>query len=123
MRKVCIWCLLVWMVGIAASEQCVAQKKVWEKKSYRKGIADFFTDYLSGVKGEFEKAVWVEREDVGSVRAMVWEAWREANGALQEEKLVGLRGLDEKGLEAGRWRLPAELEPDAVMPYYAIPRG
>ena len=60
------------------------------KKSYRKGIADFFTDYLSGVKGEFEKAVWVEREDVGSVRAMVWEAWREANGALQEEKLVGV---------------------------------
>lgn len=123
MRKVCIWCLLVWMVGITASEQCAAQKRVWEKKSYRKGIADFFTDYLSGVKGEFEKAVWVEREDVGSVRAMVWEAWREANGALQEEKLVGLRGLDEKGLEAGRWRLPAELEPDAVMPYYWGSKG
>ncbi len=46
---------------------------------------------------------------------MGWEERGGDEGVMQEEKVVGLGGLDERGWGAGGWRLPAVWEPEAVM--------
>lgn len=58
----------------------------------------------------------INPKDIDRYTKLVWEAWREANKALQEDTLVRCDELA-KGT-AGLWILPESLEPDARMPYY-----
>lgn len=59
-------------------------------------------------------------DDVAARRTAVWNAWCKANQAFEEDKLPALRPLCKDTL---LWPLPAELEPDATMPYYYGTKG
>ena len=65
MKRVYILGVLVLLAGLTVSEPCAAQKRVWDKESFRKGIVDFFTGYLSGTKSDYDGKAYVNREDVG----------------------------------------------------------
>lgn len=58
----------------------------------------------------------LKARDIRRSQEMVWEAWCEANNEREEEKIIGQDDL-KKGNKA-TWLLPANLEQDAVMPYY-----
>ena len=59
-----------------------------------------------------------QAEDAGR---SVWAWWKKANASLNEEKLIPLTKLSEK--HKGLWKLPAEKEPNAQMPYYWGSKG
>ena len=84
-------------------------------------IEAFFADWLEGKASRYEAKGTLAVSEVEEARALVWEAWRRANAAFDEEKLIGLGSLSEGN--SGRWNLPAELEPNAVMPYYWGSKG
>lgn len=58
----------------------------------------------------------IKPKAVADYQKMVWEAWREANSLLDEEKIIAPQDL-KSGANAA-WSLPATLEPNAKMPYY-----
>lgn len=58
----------------------------------------------------------IKWKDAEKYQTLVWEAWKEANAQMNEEKLIPLRTLCAKN--KGLWHLPASLEPSATMPYY-----
>ena len=66
-----------------------------------------------------EKKISVSK--IGSVRQAVWEAWRQANEAFEEEKLIPLRPIDTAN--SGKWLLPDSLEPQAALNYYFVSKG
>lgn len=53
---------------------------------------------------------------IDKTRAEVWEAWKEANEAFEEDRLPELDSLSRAPF--GSWPLPENLEPNAVMPFY-----
>ena len=81
-----------------------------------KGVGEFFATHLAGdADGVYARGRKVKARDVESKRDMVWEEWKKANAAAEECKLAEATPLaDAQGHE---WTIPAELEPDAVMPY------
>ena len=63
----------------------------------------------------------IKNKDIVQNQKMVWEAWREANHELNEQKLAKPEDL-QKGVKAS-WNLPEALEKNAVMPYYYGVKG
>lgn len=54
--------------------------------------------------------------NIESASNQIWNIWKTANAHLKEEKLIPLKKLPEG--HKGLWKLPAEKEPNAQMPYY-----
>lgn len=59
--------------------------------------------------------------DAASWQAMVWQAWRRANGMMTADRLPALRSLADS--VTGAWTLPATLEPSARMDYFWGSKG
>lgn len=87
----------------------------------KNGITAYFSDYLSGKANRYQAHQPIKLSDIGKQQTQVWEAWKEANAHFAEEKLIALSPLDQR--HSGQWGLPAELEPNAVMPYYWGSKG
>ena len=100
-------------VAHAAKEK--EQKKVL-KEDTRNEVRAYFLDALAGKEGTFGKGTRLKLSDADLYSDEVWQLWKEANEAFEEEKLVPLDGLT--NASTGRWALPDTLEPHAVMPYY-----
>lgn len=84
-------------------------------------IRNHFIEILEGHNKSFtgdEKLKWSEVE---GKRSEIWQAWREANAAFEEDKLPALRELT--NADTIYWPLPQNLEPNAVMPYYWGTKG
>ena len=94
--------------------------KVPDDKKQQK-IADYFSGYLEGNTSLYDGKGPLCLSEIEAARAAVWEAWKKANIACQEEKLIELGPLSQGN--SGRWNLPAKLEPNAVMPYYWGSKG
>lgn len=79
-------------------------------------VGAFFASRLAGnVDGVFAGGVKIAPDDVSRMREMVWNEWKKANETADESKLAEPAPLsDAKDME---WPIPAELEPNAVMPY------
>lgn len=58
---------------------------------------------------------------VRAAQSAVWSAWQLANRHFHEEKLPEPGPIDSPA--TGSWHLPANLEPDAVMPFYFGVKG
>lgn len=84
-------------------------------------IKAYFSSSLGGDDELFKEDEPISTGNVAEVRERVWKLWTEANNDLAEEKLIGPDNLDSPS--AHSWDLPAELEPDAVMPYYFGTKG
>ena len=94
--------------------------KIYPKKSVktqvRKEIVTFFSEYLSGKTTTFDAGKSLKLSEVEQYRDAVWQLWKEANASFEEEKLIALDTLLSNS--SGCWKLPENLEPNAVMPYY-----
>ena len=63
----------------------------------------------------------LKAKDIRMYQEMVWEAWCETNKERKEEKIIELDDL--KNGNKATWKLPANLEPNAVMPYFYGRKG
>ena len=85
------------------------------------GAKEHFAVHLRGNHAPYIDSQKLQWSDVAAHRAQVWSNWCEANNALEEEKLPALRPLT--NADTLLWLLPAELEPNATMPYYYGTKG
>lgn len=92
-----------------------------ENEEVKEKMVRFFLNYLSGDETSYPAAKSMAVSDISRHQRWVWEAWVEANNRFEEQKLIGLDKLEQE--KSGRWDLPAELEPHAVMPYYWGSKG
>ncbi len=85
-------------------------------------VENYFSSYLAGDTAPFKTAYSIKDGDIKSVENKVWDEWVKANAAFTEEKLPETYPslYDETSY---KWQLPAELEPNAVMPYYLGYKG
>lgn len=84
-------------------------------------LTTFFTERLSGKELFVAENIALKPNAVQEAKQLVWDAWVEANKKLQEPKLPALTPLSQGN--SGRWELPANLEPNAVMPFYWGSKG
>lgn len=96
-------------------------EKESKKTSNKAELTAFFSAYLGGDHTLYNNKAPLKVSNIQSAEALVWSAWKDANGSLTEQKLIGLEPL--KDAKVGRWDLPAQLEPNAVMPYYFGSKG
>lgn len=92
-------------------------------------IRDHFAAALRGDTAAFASDLTVSSRHIAEVSARIWEQWQQANAGFDEEKLPSvLSPLDGftptiKNDHAVRWRLPADLEPDATLPFFFGTKG
>lgn len=98
----------------AAEEKSKADKEQTQ-------VTAFFTDYLNGKTTTFKSKTKIANADIEKQQKAVWAAWTEANNHFNEQKLINLTPLENGN--HGVWQLPAELEPNASMPYYWGSKG
>lgn len=115
-RTLCTYALLAGMAGSLAAQAATPQKNQLLNEKSRTGITAFFTARLAGDEKTFDTSVRLKLKDVDAAREAVWQLWKEANEACEEEKLPAPAPLSEQS--AGHWNLPEELEPNAVLNFY-----
>ncbi|MGL5318066.1 MAG: hypothetical protein ACRC9Q_05165 [Bacteroidales bacterium] len=84
-------------------------------------ISKSFADYLAGKTLVVPVQKKLKTKEVKASQQMVWQAWVDANHRLSEDKLPALAPLSEKNI--GKWPLPQQLEPNAIMPFYWGSKG
>lgn len=95
--------------------------KVTANDKTSKNVVTFFSAYLSGKATAFDTGKNLKHSEVNRYRDVVWQCWKEANDSFEEEKMIALGELS--AASSGRWNLPEQLEPHAVMPYYWGTKG
>lgn len=91
-------------------------------KKQTKRVKNYFSAMLQGAEAEYNSCDKMAVSDIETVRKAVWDCWCEAVNGLDEEKLITPYATSEPR-DTGFWTLPANLEKDAVMPYYFIKKG
>ena len=119
MRRIGISYVLVFVFALFSVLPAAAG--VLSKKKAKK-VSNYFADKLQGEVVTFGCNDKIALEDIDAKRASVWECWREAVNNYNEEKLIAPYDATEPR-DTGYWRLPEDLEPKAVMPYYFIKKG
>lgn len=84
-------------------------------------LEQHFAAQLLGEHTPYTHSQHLKWRDVAASRTTVWEAWRQANAAFDEERLPSLRPLTHT--DTLLWHLPETLEPNATMPYYYGTKG
>ena len=107
--------LAVFLVAAPASAGKMSKKK-------NKKINSYFVHELQGVPASYDGNEKIEAADIESLRRAVWECWCNAVANFSEDKLIAPHAASEPR-DTGYWRLPEDLEPQAVMPYYFIRKG
>ena len=85
-------------------------------------ISDYFTSTLEKKENNNKFNEKISTNKIEEIRSKVWNCWKDAVEDLDEEKLIAPFTKDEPR-DTGYWRLPEELEPEAIMPYYFIKKG
>ncbi len=98
-------------MGMAASEKVAGQD----------ALQPYFSACLQGRTEMWTESQPLKADEVESKRTEVWQAWRRANSGFREDKLPAMRPLT--NADTLYWPLPAELEPNAVMPFYYGTKG
>ena len=87
----------------------------------RQELSDYFLDVIGNGYREPDSEGAIASADIETNADMVWEAWKTANDSFTEQKLIATAPLAEE--KYGRWNLPEELEPSALMRYYYGSKG
>lgn len=109
MKRFFLQIMLTLSSATALFAQPAAQEQPEEMSTY-------FTNRLNGKECTYEAGKTITSSQIAQFRAGVWATWKSAVKNHAEEKLIPIRWLGEKN--TGSWTLPAELEPDATMPFY-----
>lgn len=99
------------LLSCAVSLSLAAQKTVRNQHI----SADCFTQILNGKNAEIPSKSFTVKA-LPEMRRTVWKAWKTANATFGEPQLPALDSLS-AGVSA-TWDIPAQLEPDARMPFY-----
>jgi hypothetical protein len=105
------------ILGMALAILCTTAHGQQVEENY----ATYFTARLHGDKTSYNHSHKLSWKSVKAYRAQIWETWCEANSQFEEDKLPALRPLT--NADTLLWPLPAELEPNATMPYYYGTKG
>lgn len=84
-------------------------------------LSEYFSGVLAGEGLETDLKAEMPIESIGSNTETVWTLWKDANANFTEQKLIDVSPLSEGNY--GRWNLPEELEPSALMRYYFGTKG
>ena len=90
--------------------------------SRQRKVKKYFSGVLTGNGAGFSGDKKISVKDINDVRETVWQCWCEAVAANETSGFIVPFAQDEPR-DTGYWRLPQDLEPDAVMPYYFIKKG
>ncbi len=83
----------------------------------KQAMQSFFSAQLKGEESKvYEESKTLKWSDIASWQAEVWDAWKQANGELEEDKLPQPGALTKENNYS--WRLPENLEPNATLPFY-----
>lgn len=116
MRRNLFWaCLLPVLISYTTSGAAPR-----DKGETAQSYVDYFSRYLAGDKTACTANARLTNKAVGEVRETVWNAWKRANAAFEEEKLGPVDTLSKS--RSGSWDL-TRYEPNAVMPYYYGSKG
>lgn len=63
----------------------------------------------------------ISKDKVAYFRNEIWKLWQDANAPYIQQSLPELKALSEK--VKGSWQLPADMEPNATMPFYFGTKG
>ena len=85
-------------------------------------IKEFFISTMQNGGGTYTNNKKVATDDIEEVRERVWKYWCEAVAEFDGKELMTPFAQDE-ARDTGYWKLPQELEADAIMPYYFIKKG
>lgn len=107
MRYYCVFTLLFVVVSMAQAQD--------------KELEDFFRRSLSGERRSELSEGKIRIGNIARERAAVWTAWKRANAAFREEKLMETGDLSPE--RSGEWSIPDSLEPAARMSYYWGTKG
>lgn len=84
-------------------------------------LVRYFLQTLYGHEQASDLSKKIKINDLEQKRAYVWEAWKKANAAFEEERLIDIGPLQQA--KTGQWHLPESLEPHAIMSYYWGAKG
>ena len=79
-------------------------------------LQSYFHNVLAGNEATLPADRVLSQSECADAAKEVWQAWVDANNNFEEEKLPALQSL--YSVTAGSWQLPADLEANAVMPFY-----
>ena len=91
-------------------------------KSKSKKLGKYFSKVLDGENVDYKGKDKIKPENIEATRSAVWECWRNAVMSKNEEKLIAPSATNEPR-DTGYWKLPENLEENALMPYYFIKKG
>ena len=113
-----ILCCLAYYLSFGGIKMVMADNQEREQSA----LVEHFSACLSSHQFIlFNNSKQIKLNQTEYFRQLVWEAWKTSNTRLEEERLIPLKPLSETG--NGNWRLPALLEPNAVIPYYYGNKG
>ena len=99
-----------------AFDACASAGESVGQTAVRQQLEVFFGNRLNGANNGFDKKQRLKSSQIDEYEKMVWSAWKYAVENDAEQKLIPLGVLDSTAV--GKWNLPAQLEPNASMPYY-----
>ena len=79
-------------------------------------LQSYFHNVLAGNEAMLPADRVLSQSECADAAKTVWQSWVDANNNFEEEKLPALQSL--YSVTAGSWQLPADLEANAVMPFY-----
>ena len=114
MRKICLMSVAVAMAFLPIKSMAKVSEN--NDTSVQHLLIDFFEQRINGKKVSSNVCMTLKPSEIERYKSIVWEAWQRANASAKEEKLISLASLD--STRQGHFRLPENLEPNAIMPYY-----
>lgn len=110
---------------IGCAGNCHAKKNSNVTQS---SVLSYFDRWLEGETVPYVSTIkYKKASEIEKARDMVWRAWCKADSSDMDEVLPRLAPLE--GADPSSWTIPADLEPNAVMPFYwgyksdSIPEG
>ena len=91
-------------------------------KCKTKKVSTYFSKVLNAESASYNDKEKIKCDNIEATREAIWECWRNAVLAVNEEKLDAPFATNEPR-DTGYWKLPENLEENALMPYYFIKKG
>ena len=110
MKKTFTLLLIAAFTGSSATPQDIVTE------ANTSAIYETFSASLSEKEVSFNETTTIPMEQIATTRDEVWSIWKSAVENFDEEKLFKVTELEKR--EKSSWKLPADLEANATMPFY-----
>lgn len=90
-------------------------------ESMKEELSEYFAQILAGGQTDLGFRAEMPSETIAENAETIWELWKASNDNFTEQKLITAAPLEEG--KFGRWNLPEDLEPSALLRYYFGTKG